>query len=136
MKTSQLSRSRTLVGSIRTFAVAATLAIASLSCNVTIAQWNQFGGAQGNFRIEASELNGPGHAWSIPVEASDSQSIVDGDRIFLTSADFTDEGLDATRVLCVDRQSGKTLWKQGLLGKQFYVSRYPRSLSSTTASKL
>ncbi len=121
--------SRTLFGSIQTLAVLPTLAIASLSCAAAIAQWNQFGGAQRDFRIEAGELNGPGHAWSIPLGASDSQSIVDGDRIFLTSADFTDEGLDATRVLSVDRQSGKVIWNKVFTESSFISQdisdRYP-----------
>lgn len=123
------SRSCTLAGSIQKLAIAVTLAITSLYCNLTVAQWNQFGGSEGDFRIEASELNGTGHAWSIPLGASDSQSIVDGDRIFLTSADFTDEGLDATRVLCVDRKTGKMIWSKVFTENSFITQdisdRYP-----------
>lgn len=122
-------RSRTFAGWIQSLAVLITLVVASLYPIAAIAQWNQFGGVRGDFRIDDSELKGPGNAWSIPLGASDSQSIVDGDRFFLTSADFTDDGLDSTRVSCVERQTGKMIWSKVFPESSFITQdisdRYP-----------
>jgi outer membrane protein assembly factor BamB len=103
--------------------------ISALCTSSAFAQWPSRGGPNGNYSVDAESLKGVGAAWSARLGVSDSESIVDGDSVILTALDYTDSGLDATRVLCLNRHTGQTNWSV-ILPENSYESqdvsdRYP-----------
>ena len=74
--------------------------------------WNRFRGPNGSGVIEASELPaefGPGHRviWKTPLPPGHSSPILSADRIYLTAVED-----DHLWTLCLDRSSGRVLWRQ------------------------
>ncbi len=100
--------------------------------NVTAnGQWPQRGGPTGNHHAEiktnSKSIQAP--RWEVPLAASDSETVVSGNRLFVTSLDFTDAGEEAHRITALDLTSGERLWST-LLPETSYPSqdissRYP-----------
>lgn len=103
--------------------------------------WPQFGGPDGNFRLspedtaEEPESNTAVTPWSMQLDAGDAAPVVAGRRVIVAEAAFTEEGLDAHQINCLDLRTGQILW-QKVFPEESYVSqdisdRYPvRPLAS------
>src|SRR5215207_3650944 len=93
--------------------LSAVFALASL--NIYAENWGQWRGP--NFNGSTTEKNLPAKfsktenvAWSVPLPGpSAATPAIWGDRVFISSADKAAQNLQA---LCLDRRTGKTLWKQ------------------------
>jgi len=77
--------------------------------------WNQFRGPNGHGVAESDRIGvhfGPESnvVWKIPIGAGQSSPVIWNDRIFLTACESGNKNELVT--LCIDRKSGKTLWRR------------------------
>ncbi len=98
---------------LRTLFAGALLCLASEPCS---AQWSQRGGPLGNHQIQKSPPpDAPLFAeWTIPLMASDSETIFDGQSVFVTALDYTETGVDAHRVASYSAKDGSLQWERVL----------------------
>ncbi|MEW5975434.1 MAG: PQQ-binding-like beta-propeller repeat protein [Acidobacteriota bacterium] len=97
---------------LRTLACSAVLILCWRAAVLHCDHWPQFRGPDGTGISESSPLPvefGPSKnlVWRVPVPPGHSSPVIWGDRIFFTA--FEGKNL---LTLCLDRASGKTLWKQ------------------------
>ncbi len=77
------------------------------------AQWTGRGGAQGDYRVQGGDqnLDEKIEPWTVPLSASDSETISDGKMVFVTEVDFAGNGEDAHRISAYALSDGKKIWE-------------------------
>jgi len=106
---------------MKTFAPRLVLGALALICCAAVVSaapnWPRFGGPGGDFTTQEEGIpqawSGNDVQWRTELGGvGQSSPIIWDDRIFVTTAEKTDDGKVARFVLCLDRSDGETIWKQ------------------------